>query len=370
VDVDAKLHVPGEFDVVSWEMPDFVGDFTQMDYGDPAASRLAELREEFAVDEIIAGCDDELEALLALKRWVRSRWDHGWCPAFDTVTDALDILREAQRGESFSCGFYATVLVACATILGWPSRKINVGLGDCSFPRDWRVGNVGHSVPEIWCNDLAKWVMLDPDINGHYLRDGVPLSALEIGQAWLDGDGDEVQLVLEEPRFVLPSERSLEVVRGRGDVPADFDQRQCQLMFDRFTRNDVLDYYARLTVNGREWLDPRCPPTFVRHFNPYGGNRWTSHLPDVYWSVNLTRIVAAGAWDESGARLAISLEHCMPWFDHFEARIDGGDWERCEQTFTWPMHDAINSLACRAVNVQGRPGPQARIDVAYSPARW
>lgn len=51
-----KLLVPGEFDLISWEMPDFVGDWTQMDYGDPTDPRLVQLREEFALDEVIAGC--------------------------------------------------------------------------------------------------------------------------------------------------------------------------------------------------------------------------------------------------------------------------------------------------------------------------
>ena len=168
-----------------------------------------------ALDDIVAGCGSEWEALLALKRWVRSRWNHGWSPAFDTVQDALDILREAERGAGFSCGFYATVLVACATVLGWPARRISVSLQDCSFPRDHRVGNVGHSVAEVWCNDLRKWVLLDCDVNCHYERDGVPLNAFEIGEAWRSGEADQVEQILDEPGFVLPDEESIVHVRTR-----------------------------------------------------------------------------------------------------------------------------------------------------------
>ena len=210
-----KRKVPGEFDVISWEMPDFIGDWTRMDYGDPAAPRMAELREEFALDDIVAGAASEFEALLALKRWVRSRWDHGWSRAFNTVKDGLDILREAARGEQFTCGFYATVFVDCAIALGFPARKVGVGLADCSFPRDHRVGNVGHSISEVWCNDLRKWVLLDCDVNCHYERDGVPLNAFEIGEAWRSGEADQVEQILDEPGFVLPDEESIVHVRTR-----------------------------------------------------------------------------------------------------------------------------------------------------------
>ena len=43
--------------------------------------------------------------------------------------------------------------------------------------------------------------MMDPDINVHYERDGTPLNALEIREAWLDGAADEVEMVQDQPRI-------------------------------------------------------------------------------------------------------------------------------------------------------------------------
>jgi len=78
MDLEAMRRTPGEFRVLEYEVPDFVGDCTGCDYGDPDAAHLRELRQEFALDAVVAGIDREWEQLLALKRWVRSRWDHGW----------------------------------------------------------------------------------------------------------------------------------------------------------------------------------------------------------------------------------------------------------------------------------------------------
>ena len=53
MDLETKLTLPGEFDVIAYDVPDFVGDWTQGDYGDPNAERIQTLREEFGIDEIV-----------------------------------------------------------------------------------------------------------------------------------------------------------------------------------------------------------------------------------------------------------------------------------------------------------------------------
>ncbi len=367
---ESKLRVPGEFDVVACDLPDFVGDWRRMQYGDPDDERIALLRDEFALDEVIAGCGSEFGALLALKRWVRSRWDHGWSYSYRTVEDALDILREAARGEQFNCGHYATVFVGCATALGLPARRVGLGLADCSFPRGHDVGNVGHCVPEAWSNEHRKWVVLDPDVNLHYERAGVPLSALEVHDAWLGGEAEEVVAVPDEPAFVVPAGDTVAILGDLFPECRGFDDEAVRLKFERFSRRDVMDYYARVRINGWEWVDERRPPTFVRHFAPAGHARFTSYRPDMYWSLNAVRIGAEPSWDDEGASLRITLEHCMPWFDRYEARVDGGAWRQCDESFDWPMREGVNVLECRAVNRRARPGIVSRIEVAYARPVW
>jgi len=369
IDLDTKLRVPGEFDVITYRAPDFIGDYSQMDYGDPADPRVVQLREEFDFDEAVGGYDTELEAQLALKRWVRGQWDHGFSHSFDTVKDALDILHEVAKGEQFCCGHYTQVFVACATALGWPARPVGISIADPGFRRDHHRCNVGHSVPEIWSNELAKWIVLDPDLNLHYEREGTPLSALEVHDAWLSRGADSVTVVQEQPEFVPVNERSIQVAREMPWGVPDYDEETSRLNVARFTRHNVMDYYARVRINGWEWVDGRCLPTFVNNFQPSGGHTWTSSTDDMYWAVNMVRLSTRPSW-EDGAKVAVTLEHCMPWFDHFEARIDEGDWKRVEEAFDWPMNEGANVLECRAVNVQGRPGIPSRIEVGYAKARW
>ena len=63
-----KHLIPGDFEVIRCDLPAFIGDWAQMEYGDPLAPRSVQLREEYRLDSVVAGCDTEFEAQRALKR--------------------------------------------------------------------------------------------------------------------------------------------------------------------------------------------------------------------------------------------------------------------------------------------------------------
>lgn len=364
---DDKRQVPGDFEIVRCDLPAFVGDYRQLDYGDPRAERTVQVRQEYSLEEVVGGYDTEFAAQCALKRWVRARWDHGWSLKFGEMQDALDILRAAERGEKFNCGFYSRVFVECARALGWVARLVGLAIRDNAFPRGHNVGNVGHNVPEIWSNQYRKWIVLDPDLNVHYEREGVPQSALELHDAWLAQEGEAVHLVQEDPPFRLPSGPDVALVKQLMPHLEHFDEAAAGHICRRFTRYNVLDYYARLSVGQFTWLDPRCLPGFVSHFAPASTRLLTSNPDDLYWTVNMARVRAAGSWAD-GPRLVLGFEHCMPWFDHYEARLDGGEWQPTAESFTWLLHEGMNVLEFRPVNLCARAGITSRLEVAFAAA--
>ncbi len=364
-----KMSVPGDFEVIRYDLPAFAGDYTCMDYGDPLAPRTVQVREQYRLDDVVAGHPDEFAAQCALKRWVRSRWDHGWSLNADKVQDALDILQEADRGEQFNCGFYARVFIECARALGWVARPVGIGIRDIAFPRGHNMGNIGHSVSEIWSNQHRKWVLLDADMNMHYLRDSVPLSALELHDAWMADEADAVTVVAEEPAFVMPGERAVELANTTVSYMDAFTTERIAHNCRRFTRHNVLDYYARVGIGKWTWLDRRCLPSFVVHFAPGHTGILTDNRADMNWTVNMVRLGARADWSD-GAKLIVTLEHCMPWFDRYEVCTDSGQWRSVGDTFDWPMREGVNTMEVRAVNVCGAAGIPARLEVAYAPPKW
>ena len=118
--------------------------------------------------------------------WVTDRWRHGE-GSHDTSDDANVVLDRVEQGERFACVEYTVVLTQALNAVQIPARPISL------FRLDYHAGlGTGHVVTEAWIDDLGKWVVLDGQ-NGAVWRDadGVPLSVLELQQAYLVGDQPE-----------------------------------------------------------------------------------------------------------------------------------------------------------------------------------
>ena len=164
---------------------------------DPTEPKLSVLRRQESLDEIVAGAGTQWERMLALRAWVAVQWVHRAPHAFRRCCpwDALTILAwmRADRGHGQPqpdayCTHYAVVLAQCALALGWQARL-------WVMSAEPTLHTNGHFVAELWSAEHKKWVMLDADTDSHVERAGVPLSVLEIHDAWRDGALDELNVI-------------------------------------------------------------------------------------------------------------------------------------------------------------------------------
>ena len=118
--------------------------------------------------------------------WVTDRWRHSG-GSHDAPDDANIVLDRVEQGERFACVEYTVVLTQALNAVQIPARPISL------FRLDYHADlGPDHVVTEAWIDDLGKWVVLDGQ-NGAVWRDadGVPLSVLELQQAYLVGDQPE-----------------------------------------------------------------------------------------------------------------------------------------------------------------------------------
>lgn len=195
---------------------------------------LETLRERYALEEI-AGEGGDFERAVRLRMWLKSRWPHR-LPLSNPPYDGLTILDRAARGEAFICMHYSVTLVHCCLALGIEGRIVNLHRG---ISESYAIGEEAsadppvdeHVTTEIYCRELGRWVMVDPDFDCHYERDGEPASAWDIHRAWADGALD-----------------ALEVRRGPGaaayeSLGADFYERKLPAYYAHVSlllRNDFL----------------------------------------------------------------------------------------------------------------------------------
>jgi hypothetical protein len=81
---------------------------------------------------------------------------------------------------------------------GYVTRCLGAGEGE----RDGLEGH--HGLNEIWINAYNKWVLSDAKYNYHFEKDGIPLSALEVRDAYLKNKGADIMLMMGPDRIPTP----------------------------------------------------------------------------------------------------------------------------------------------------------------------
>src|SRR5262245_32256043 len=150
----AGVPVAPPFEFERWEDPGF-----------------AALRAIHPVESLVRRRRPDYPSLLATSAWVTSTLEHGsTMAAFASHFDAREILERTRRGEAFDCGTFAWTLIQVLGALGINARLVELEADN----------GAGHSVVEAWCDDLARWIVLDPYCGTTFEHHGMPLSALEL----------------------------------------------------------------------------------------------------------------------------------------------------------------------------------------------
>jgi hypothetical protein len=139
---------------------------------------LVTLRENYALNDIVAGQATDLDKARTLCTWVHNRWVHdGHVRA--KKPDPLSILKDADLGHNFQCIEYSIVLSGVLTAMGMPARAVYLKTADSETRRE----GAGHAITEVWLRDLQKWVMLDGQWDAVPLLNNEPINVIELQKA-------------------------------------------------------------------------------------------------------------------------------------------------------------------------------------------
>lgn len=366
----AKKKTITELRIIESDNPPIIRSRYPLEYEPFGARGLKELRRRYGLDKVIAKGKTEFEQILLLRYWVSRRWDHGYCNVNEWSKTGLQYLRRAEKGECFTCAIFAFTLTEVLTAMGFPARNITMAQADTDFigPDD----EIGHCVTEVWSNQFRKWVVLDADASAHFELNGIPLSALEVRNAWINKTWKKVAFVRGKH---IPK-----VVRmGPSDTPP---LAQLQANMKRFVKYNTMEYYHNLEFHTSSchytqrkrpffmliWSDKNSPPRIVRQNVAVDPTlRVTTQIEsDIYPMLNHVHLSANCSRRAKGIPvplLNVSLETETPWFARFEARIDKRKWQRTSRRFTWKLHNGKNVIEARPVNKFGREGIVTRLVV-------
>lgn len=329
--------------------------------------RLARLRDIYNLESVIEGGRTEFEKLVILRNWINSRWQHGWSNSVPP-TEALKILKLAEKGERFHCAYYAAVFSQCCVALGFQSRIVGVCKKNIDF-RPWKSPqSVSHTTTEIWSNDFKKWAIMDADINAYYEFAGVPLNAYEIREKWLNGEWAKIKLVRSSSKKFICS-----YYPG-----SPFSQIQINKTFANVFKYNLIDHYDYIWVEMcndyfsppkppqcLQWADRVSPQRFMMMGVPLDEHLITSNVNDMYWSLNQTSINLKMRLKEKQSQpyLEVKLENSTPNFKNYLVQFDGGKWQKRQEEFMWKLHGGENQIRAKTVNMFGREGIISNIKV-------
>lgn len=345
------------------------GDFPlQVEWRDEP--RVLELRRQERLDEVIAGAGSQLDVFKKLTAWTRAQFDPG-LPDPYPLCNGLSILSDIRSGRTRGfCGQYSYLLGDALKSFGYFAVRY-VELESES--------GAAHFAVEAWCDDLSRWVLLDPLHAALYDREGAPLSAVDIHDALLAGASKDIHVNRlpvpaadpeAPPRSGAgsrrPSPRSgPEAATGatasRG--PSNDDLLSVFYNVAVSTRNDFARLFRPLTLAQRGTLFLRYGDPRVAPFRNMSFALSSSRRDDFLAPMNQVAIEATPEPGRAVVHLAFSTRGTSPHFLHYRVRIADGPWKDVGALLAWSLASGENSLEVRTVNAYEILGPIFRIRV-------
>lgn len=341
---------------------------------------LAWVRRTFKLDEVIAGKKTELEQLAALNTWVASRKNNregNWHPKTRHYPwDIRVILRDEDGGTIYGhCGSYCVTLVTAAGAFGWQGRHI----ANSGYRRR------SHEVPEIWVNELRKWVYFDPSLDAMYFdaTTGEPLHSLQMHRIFLKYmyPNGAVQGTLDEDQ-----QKKNNAAIDWSTFPATY--KSALWAYGEKTQEQTFWHWGQgLMTCGRLQMTPRNnfhskpQPYFTQFGNGPGSARdfpyWTDDQTpptarltsvhrrerDWYWTLNQASLRLVRTGEDV---VTVELGTSQPHFKRFVAAVDGGKPETVASPMTWNLKPGRNTLVVNCEDEFGVAGLPSTVVLEYT----
>jgi transglutaminase-like putative cysteine protease len=315
--------------------------------------RLAALRKQHDLDQVVAGAKSEFDLITRLAAWSAKQWEPiGHLREGYPQWDALKILethRDGTRVGGF-CQQYNVVFLQACESFGLTGRAVSLGPGGLvDKPR-----RGGHEVVEIWSNQYKKWVYVDGEFAWYAVdqQTGTPLSLWELRQR---------QLATLRDRAAAPTRIVTIADTGR----LNWQRLDEGIPFGELRlipRSNFLERTSPLPLNqGMRgwfwtghcvWSDTDLPAAMLYSHRISQPSNWQWTLNQAHFYLEATN---------TPGELLVHLDTETPSFATFMAQIDDRPAEPVASNFNWNLHSGENRLKVWPRNTASRDGTASEI---------
>ena len=317
----------------------------------------------------------ELKTIQEILTWVNGLWKHDGSMSPPNMS-SLDILKAAEQGRSFSCIEYSNVYTDVLHSLGYICRTIGVTTSDIAYGGM----GVGHTLCEVWSNELNKWILVDPQFGFLIKYKHSYVSYLEFHQALSKKNVNDIQIEA--------------FVNGKHGFHANEDLKSQYLDFIK--RYQAFLMFS-MKVTGKDVMYVLPLQAQTQFLTSQGGNSkpliFLTDTKQAYFSLNRTHLLfdfniasadvgsivaneEVHSQEDFSEKMSehvaipdftVYLSNNMPWFSHYEIQINQTDmWERLNgHEFQLRLREGKNEISVRSVNQAGVIGVTTRLVLRY-----
>lgn len=331
--------------------PECIANTVFLGYEDLSSPTFKALKNRYRLDTIFHGETDELKRILLLRSWIKKHISINNAGPYPGDGSAESILDEALKGHGFHCGHYMVVQNAVMNAYGYVTRCLGAGEGTPDFLEGH------HGINEIWLNTYHKWFLSDAKYDYHFEKDNIPLSALEVRDAYLKNEAADITLVKgpgRTPTAIYPE------LNNRSK--ALFARIYTWISWDKYNNrysnwpNDSSDLvmYEDAYFKSHTWIRDG-KPHWAYH------TRYLHLVADrkaIEWTPN----TIASKVNIEGATAVIELNAVTPNLKSYQMKdLPDGDWKDVTSRVEIKLKKDKNEIVFRTINLAGVTGPIHKI---------
>ncbi|NMO19835.1 hypothetical protein HPC49_33730 [Pyxidicoccus fallax] len=341
----------------------------------PDSPELRQLRDHVLKQVDLLGRADP-ELIFAALEWVSIQWDHDGLNQPPPGTSSFQILQNVEQGQRYRCVEYGTVVSDLLLSLGYPSRRLGIKSVDAAYGGFGQ----GHVASEVWSNTLDKWIFIDPQFSMAATHEGRYLSFHEMYQLKREGRFNEIRFT-PSPRFVERHKTTPEELEkqyrafighyfGYMEIPYQREGKKASLILPLEGKGQFATFQG-LPIDGLLFTDdPRelyFPLNHTQVLFTYNNARPFIDVIREHGITTEQQFLSKRPRFAARPDYTLTFQQGMPWFAHYELRVDGGEWKRVPgDTVPLKLHAGLNTLEVRAVNRAGAAGPINRMKLRYA----
>ncbi len=345
-------------------------------YQDMTHLKVRKLYDRIGLDDMIRSSGTDLELIQKISDWANKQWGHIQ-PLPYAPWDAHEILDRVEKGDAFWCTYKAALFVQACNAAGLTARMLAINRQDAD----------GHTVTEVYNNDLRKWMLVDPWFNAYFEKDGVPLSALEVHNT--RGNFDGITLVFGEngaglEYWEMKAGKADRIPHSRGRMPANEEPQKGYLPYyydyrivmrndhtvhPQSTENVYVDgFMVPYNSRGGEWWGPQLH--WTDDYTPPQITCWNSSEPgDFQWPLNEVKVdLVKTSLPGAPCVLQAKFTTNTPNFDHYLLEVDGRTVPVEDDVYVWTLARGTNSIRVASGKAHGPKGFPSEFVIEFDPA--